>query len=632
MYPILFEKNLQKIKNFDAIYANDVISENSININNYDDFFKNHKDLNLSNHRISLSYYDLQTAERKNLIAQDKNLQELINFLTSKIFFSLVIEKFKLEISNKYPKIINDIKKARIGIRKINSFKEYDFLLDAQLCINTPVKVPTQVRLPHLDAQNKLFFGLLYLRDPKDNSVGGELLIEEPKSKDTKYHIAPDKNYYHETNILKKIPYEQGNAIILLNSKDALHGVSPRSITNINRRFINIVCEYKKDLFEIPRTFLPWVQPEKKIYSPISILGFDNSKNNLLVINPESVSNQFHDLNSKFNIFFENDLNNKKINFHFILIGKGREKLTEVIFNKISINGNTKIFIFGQNEKFIDKNLLENFESKQLINIDKYYAQYLADYSITLIRLNERNILDAYKKFNLQKTWRPFVIESLYSNLQKSLKKSRKIKSFFLKVLYLLLIKFKYKYLFSKYKNLNTSKYGFFLGNSTWGKKLIKNSRILIVGYGNVGREIKKKMSPLCDELFVFTNYAEKNTPNFITNLDELKKNEKFDVIIICVKYKSTKVSYEILSHLNQNGTLINISRAKYIDINDILKLLKEQFTVISDVGYSEPIGRDDKLLMKYDNYFYLPHIGVNNQDLYQEALKNLINEIKTSS
>jgi len=64
----------------------------------------------------------------------------------------------------------------RPGIRKINTPQDSDMRLDAQICMNTPVlEEPSAVRRGHIDAENKLYFGLLYLRHPEDDSTGGDL-------------------------------------------------------------------------------------------------------------------------------------------------------------------------------------------------------------------------------------------------------------------------------------------------------------------------------------------------------------------------------------------------------------------------------------------------------------------------
>ena len=59
------------------------------------------------------------------------------------------------------------------------AFADCEVLLDAQVCVNTPVlRAASSVRGPHVDKPNKLFAGLYYLRPPGDTTtVGGELQL-----------------------------------------------------------------------------------------------------------------------------------------------------------------------------------------------------------------------------------------------------------------------------------------------------------------------------------------------------------------------------------------------------------------------------------------------------------------------
>ena len=62
-----------------------------------------------------------------------------------------------------------------IGRRNEETLENSDVLLEAQISINTPVRTKSSVLGIHVDNSNKLFAGLLYLRKPEDDSVGGNL-------------------------------------------------------------------------------------------------------------------------------------------------------------------------------------------------------------------------------------------------------------------------------------------------------------------------------------------------------------------------------------------------------------------------------------------------------------------------
>ena len=62
-------------------------------------------------------------------------------------------------------------------MRNRDEFADHDLLMDAQISGNTPVVEPSSVKTVHIDSNNKLLTGLLYLRAPEDDSVGGDLDI-----------------------------------------------------------------------------------------------------------------------------------------------------------------------------------------------------------------------------------------------------------------------------------------------------------------------------------------------------------------------------------------------------------------------------------------------------------------------
>lgn len=132
-----------------------------------------------------------------------------------------------------------------------------DCLLDCQFGMNSPVTQPNSVRVPHVDNPAKLFAGLLYFRSSDDRSTGGDLGL---------YRLKSDR-YYHTKKLdvperfierVKEVPYGANTLIMWLNVPHSLHGVSPRSVTNIPRRYINFLSEsYKLDGNFFPIKYSP---------------------------------------------------------------------------------------------------------------------------------------------------------------------------------------------------------------------------------------------------------------------------------------------------------------------------------------------------------------------------------------
>ena len=131
---------------------------------------------------------------------------------------------------------------------------EDHFLLDVQLCLNTPVTIPdTTVIRPHIDDRNKFFNALLYLRPDHDDLPGGDLCLHESLNRwETK---AGDKvesrDIWQPSNnkIVKTIEYRKNRLVLFFNSNSSVHSVSTRPVTPFMRRYINFTCDYSRNFF-----------------------------------------------------------------------------------------------------------------------------------------------------------------------------------------------------------------------------------------------------------------------------------------------------------------------------------------------------------------------------------------------
>ncbi|NHC33924.1 2OG-Fe(II) oxygenase [Scytonema millei] len=179
--------------------------------------------------------------------------KEFIALHTSDTFFQEFLTIFKDHILQMYPEFeqkYGSFETLKSGLRKVDTFESVDVLLDALICINTPVVTkPNAVRGAHIDLPDKLFAGLFYLRDPQDTSTGGNLEIY--KFKNGKPYgfrsSAIDDSYIKH---VKTIEYDRNVLILFLNSVYSLHGVSVRSLTDSPRYFVNLVGEVKQPLFD----------------------------------------------------------------------------------------------------------------------------------------------------------------------------------------------------------------------------------------------------------------------------------------------------------------------------------------------------------------------------------------------
>jgi len=172
---------------------------------------------------------------------------------TSQLFLDQIVALFGEQILANYPQFeseVGPLNALRAGIRKKNNFQQSEVLLDAQICVNTPVVgKPTSVRRGHVDLPDKLFAGLYYLRPDTDDSRGGDFEIYRFKDQDYQFKGQFIDDSYIET--VKIIPYEKNVFVFFLNTDHSLHGVTVRSVTKHPRFFLNLVGEVRKPLFTL---------------------------------------------------------------------------------------------------------------------------------------------------------------------------------------------------------------------------------------------------------------------------------------------------------------------------------------------------------------------------------------------
>ena len=129
--------------------------------------------------------------------------REFISFHTSFKFvedfysiFNNSINKFYPDSRGKLPNVNNT------GVRFAGN---HYFNLDCQFVINTPTKGKTSVIGPHLDNPKEFYAALLYMRDPNDDSIGGNLTTYSFKSKPSFYGKSRVRE--ETINLIEEIEY-----------------------------------------------------------------------------------------------------------------------------------------------------------------------------------------------------------------------------------------------------------------------------------------------------------------------------------------------------------------------------------------------------------------------------------------
>lgn len=180
--------------------------------------------------------------------------KDFVRAHTSPAFLAQLLTVFGEHIHTLHPDLrrrFGDLDRIRAGLRNVDDHARADLLLDALLVFNTPVvSRPTSVRRAHLDSPHKLFTGLLYLRDPADRSLGGDLELCTFTPGGPRGFDGPQIDSACVTPV-KTIAYESNVLVMFLNSPHSVHGVTVRQPTPHRRCYVSLVGEFQHSLFDL---------------------------------------------------------------------------------------------------------------------------------------------------------------------------------------------------------------------------------------------------------------------------------------------------------------------------------------------------------------------------------------------
>jgi len=169
----------------------------------------------------------------------------------SRGFFDEVRRAFAAEIVRWHPRLEEGfgkpLERFTVGMRRPGDAgnpanRAFDIALDALFVINSPVTRAGTVRGPHLDGRLKLFAGLFYMRRPEDASTGGDLRFYRLRRHGRRL---PSPALIHPSQVepAATVPYRANTLVLFLNTADSIHGVTPRSRTASERRYVNLLGE-----------------------------------------------------------------------------------------------------------------------------------------------------------------------------------------------------------------------------------------------------------------------------------------------------------------------------------------------------------------------------------------------------
>jgi hypothetical protein len=177
--------------------------------------------------------------------------QAFFDYHLSQAFFARFVDVWGDTVERVHPGILENFGKPladfEVGTRATgkglaSANREPDIVLDCVFGVNTPVRTATAVRGPHIDSPYKLFSSLLYFRLPEDRSTGGEYELYESKRRMYPKRLLK-KIPARYVRPVKAVPYRANTLLFWLNSAVSIHGVSPRQVTPLPRRYVAVMGE-----------------------------------------------------------------------------------------------------------------------------------------------------------------------------------------------------------------------------------------------------------------------------------------------------------------------------------------------------------------------------------------------------
>ncbi|MFN7181392.1 MAG: 2-hydroxyacid dehydrogenase [Planctomycetota bacterium] len=184
-------------------------------------------------------------------------------------------------------------------------------------------------------------------------------------------------------------------------------------------------------------------------------------------------------------------------------------------------------------------------------------------------------------------------------------------------------------HIFTKSRKFTGWKVDLFLG------QLLEGKTAGIVGMGNIGREVAKKLHCLGAKILYYAKSRKKDLEQRLNitfcNLEQLL--EQSDIITVHLPLTSQTnnlLDATMLSRIKKGAIFINTSRGEIVDEMALIKLLKNKHLSYAalDVYTNEPYI--NKQFLKLKNIMLLPHIGSAVRSIrfamMEQAVNNIIN------
>ena len=184
------------------------------------------------------------------------NWRDFFAFHTSPDYWREIVRVFAAYLRQEFPHL-----EERVG-RRFEDWRavprgysgDAEVRLDCQFVMNTPVVAVSSVKTPHVDLCDKILSSLYYFRSSQDKVSGGDLDLYAWRRKP---RFVKHRTLQQDIDLSQTVPYAANTFVSFVNSEKSVHGVSPRGITTIPRRYINFIAELPIHAFD-PKQVSRW--------------------------------------------------------------------------------------------------------------------------------------------------------------------------------------------------------------------------------------------------------------------------------------------------------------------------------------------------------------------------------------
>lgn len=174
----------------------------------------------------------------------------------------------------------------------------------------------------------------------------------------------------------------------------------------------------------------------------------------------------------------------------------------------------------------------------------------------------------------------------------------------------------------------------------------IFRKKVLIFGLGGIGISVAEKLSSFGCYIYSVSNKIKPNysfiEKNYIYKSEFFKDIKNFDIFVICAPLTRDTKNYfnlSVLAKMKEDSIIINVSRGKILNTNDLLHLLeKGKYSGVGlDVLDEEPVPKNHRL-RKYKKVLITDHTAgiASNKllrfDLIKKNISNFINDSKLTN